>query len=157
VIVNGYRDGTTATTFTTEHPVNGVSDGSVGLGSEAGYFLSNGTLFSFTNSQEATDPPPPSTASAVIPNNFDGNGTSDLLWQNDAGSVAVWRVDGTQAVGSFGLTNPGPSWHIAGSGDFYHNGHSAILWQNDSGEAYIWKMNGTSVVGGGSLGNPGAS
>ena len=46
--------------------------------------------------------------------------------------------------------NPGPSWHVIGSGDFNGDGYSDILWQNtSSGEVYIWEINGTKVIGGG--------
>jgi hypothetical protein len=108
--------------FTAEHPINRVSDGSAGLGSETGYFLSDGTAFSFTNSQEATDPPaPPSTLSAVVPNDFDGNRASDLVWQSTDSSVTVWRVNGTQAAGNADLADPGPSWHIRATGDFWRD------------------------------------
>ena len=34
------------------------------------------------------------------------------------------------AAGSF---NPGPTWHIKGTGDFNGDGRSDILWQNDNG------------------------
>jgi hypothetical protein len=55
-------------------------------------------------------------------------------------------------------TNPGPSWQVIGTGDFYGNGYSDILWQNTDGQAAIWEMNGTSVIGGGLVGaNPGPS
>ena len=55
VIINGYRDGKSATTFPTVHPASGV-DGTAGLGSETGSYV-NGTLFTFNDSMEATDPP----------------------------------------------------------------------------------------------------
>ena len=39
------------------------------------------------------------------------------------------NVDRGGAVGS----NPGPSWHVEGTGDFNGDGKSDILWQNDDG------------------------
>ena len=35
-------------------------------------------------------------------------------------------------VGAVG-TNPGPGWHIKGTGDFNFDGLADILWQNDNG------------------------
>ncbi len=54
-------------------------------------------------------------------------------------------------------TNPGPSWHIVGSGDYDIDQRSDILWQNDDGQAGVWTMNGLSVLGAGVAGsfNPG--
>ena len=60
------------------------------------------------------------------------------------------------AAGPVG-TNPGPSWHIMGSGDYNVDRHSDILWQNDNGRAGVWTMNGLSVLAAGVTGsNPGA-
>jgi hypothetical protein len=55
------------------------------------------------------------------------------------------------------MANPGPSWHVAGAGDFDGDGKADILWQNDDGTPAIWLMNGTSFIGGGGLANPGPS
>ena len=48
--------------------------------------------------------------------------------------------------------NPGPSWHVAGTGDFNGDGKADILWQNSDGTPVIWLMNGTSIIGGGIAG-----
>jgi len=81
----------------------------------------------------------------------------EILWQNTSGEAYIWEMNGTNVIGGGSLGNPGPSWKVIATGDFYDNGGSDILWQNSSGEAYIWEMNGTAYIGGGSLGNPGSS
>jgi hypothetical protein len=86
---------------------------------------------------------------------FNGDGRSDILWQNSSGAVAIWELNGTSIIGGGSLSNPGPSWHAMGSGNFSADGKSDILWQNDSGQVAIWEMNGTTVIGGGSIANPG--
>ena len=91
-----------------------------------------------------------------VTSDFDGDGYSDILWQNTGGEVAIWKMNGTSVIGG-GLGNRGPSWHAIATGHFYANGYSDILWQNTNGEIVIWEMNATSVIGGGSLGNPGSS
>ena len=64
-------------------------------------------------------------------------------------------MSGTNFIGGGGVANPGPTWHIKGTGDFNNDGHSDILWQNDDGSVAIWEMNGTNFIGGGGVGNPG--
>jgi hypothetical protein len=158
VTVNGYRDSRNATTYTDVLPAVGVSFGGTGLGSESGYFVANGSRFNFTDTSEAFDPPPPAVASATARGDFNGDGKSDLLWQNDSGEVVIWEMKETSVIGGGSLGNPGPSWHTIGTGDFNGDGYSDILWQNDNGAVGVWEMNGTSVIGGGQVGsNPGPS
>ena len=75
---------------------------------------------------------------------FSGD-TSDILWQNTNGAVAVWQEQGATLVSSSSVLNPGPSWHIKGTGDFYGDGHTDVLLQNDSGQAALWDMNGATI------------
>jgi len=78
---------------------------------------------------------------------FDGNGTTDILWQHDTlGSLSVWymSVDGSgnpvsvsESVYSGSITG----WSIAGFGDFDGSGTQDILWQNTTtGSLSIWYM-----------------
>ena len=64
---------------------------------------------------------------------FNGDGKSDILWQNTDGTPAIWLMNGTNPIGAavVGASNPGPSWHVEGTGDFNGDGKSDILWQND--------------------------
>ena len=45
---------------------------------------------------------------------FNGDGKSDITWQHDNGTPAVWLMDGTNAtvVGAFGPFNPGATWDM---------------------------------------------
>ena len=42
--------------------------------------------------------------------------------------------------------DPGPTWRIKGTGDFYGDGQSDILWQNDNDMVIIWKMDGSTIT-----------
>ena len=90
---------------------------------------------------------------------FNGDGKSDILWQGDDGTAAMWLMDGTNAtfVGAAGPFNPGPTWHIKGTGDFNGDGKSDILWQGDDGTAAMWLMDGPNATFVGAAGpfNPG--
>jgi hypothetical protein len=89
---------------------------------------------------------------------FYGDGHTDILWQNDNGSVALWEMNGTTITQSgIVAANPGPSWHIAGTGDFNGDGKSDIAWRNDDGSVAVWDMNGTTIQASAVLANPGTS
>ena len=89
---------------------------------------------------------------AVGTGDFNGDGNSDILWQNTStGQASIWEMDGNTRIGGGPVTpNPGPSWKAVGTGDFNGDGNSDILWQNTStGQASIWEMDGNTRIGGG--------
>src|SRR4030095_3835829 len=90
---------------------------------------------------------------------FNGDGKSDILWQNDDGRAAVWLLDGLSLIdGNVVGNNPGIAWQIAGSGDFNGDGKSDVLWQHVNGQPAIWLMDGLGFAGAGLLGtNPGSA
>ncbi|MBF0458526.1 MAG: VCBS repeat-containing protein [Nitrospirae bacterium] len=81
---------------------------------------------------------------------FDGDGKSDILWQNSStGAVAIWLMDNA-TIKSYGsaASSMDAAWQIKGVGDFNGDGKSDILWQNSSTGAVVeWLMNGTSLKG----------
>ena len=93
--------------------------------------------------------------------NFNGDTHADILWQSSSGMPAAWLMNGTNAVtvSGVGSFNPGPSWHVKGSGDFNGDGKSDILWQDSGGTPAIWLMDGTTAVSVSAAGsfNPGPS
>ena len=40
--------------------------------------------------------------------------------------VAVWEMNGTNVIGAASLGNPGPDWHVMGTGDYNGQGRSDI-------------------------------
>ena len=79
---------------------------------------------------------------------FNGDGKSDILWQNDDGTPAIWLMNGSTVLSNSaaGPFNPGPTWHIKGTGDFNGDGKSDILWQGQDGTAAVWLMDGTTAT-----------
>jgi hypothetical protein len=97
---------------------------------------------------------------AVGTGDFNGDGHSDILWQNTTtGQVSVWEMDGNTRIGGGAVSpSPGPSWRAVGTGDFNGDGLSDILWQNANGQVAIWEMDGNTRIGGGAVSpSPGPS
>jgi hypothetical protein len=73
------------------------------------------------------------------PKDFNADGTSDFIWNNDNGTVSVWdsgQISAAHWVSAIGAV-PGSS-HIAGVGDFDGNGHADFFWRDDDGAVFVW-------------------
>ena len=96
---------------------------------------------------------------------FDGNGTTDLIWQNStttlvvvhyfggAGGVVFQRWAYVDSVGA-------PGWKVVGAADFDGNGTPDLIWQNNSTSqviAHYYGGTGGTVLRGWASVNPGAA
>jgi len=83
---------------------------------------------------------------------FNGDGKTDILWQHNDGALAIWSMNGSVIsnggfVTSQGQTvHLGPSWSLAGTGDFNGDGNADMLWRNSNGSLAEWLMNGTTIT-----------
>jgi hypothetical protein len=76
---------------------------------------------------------------------FNGDKTSDILWQNTSGQGAIWLLNNAAPFDESVVdSNPGPSWEVIGAGDFNGDGDADMLWQSTSGQRAVWLMNGTT-------------
>jgi hypothetical protein len=87
--------------------------------------------------------------SIVAVRDFDGDGTPDLLWQNDmTRQVSIWymsRAGASPSMKSWSwVSSDGvPSWTVVGAGDFNADGHMDIVWQDDvTRQVAVWYMLG---------------
>jgi hypothetical protein len=93
-------------------------------------------------------------AALTSKSDFDRDFSSDIVWQNNDGRAAVWLVNGTSVYDAAVVgPNPGPSWHIKGTGDFNEDDRSDIVWQHNDGRVGIWFFNGLNLVGTGVMAN----
>jgi serralysin len=88
---------------------------------------------------------------------FYGDGTSDLLLQNENGATSVWLMNGGVRQGEIVIGNNGPTWHAVAVADFNNDDMADVVWQNDNGSTAVWLMNGTTKVGEANLQNNGPS
>lgn len=84
-----------------------------------------------------------------------GDGNADLIFQNTAGLIFVWFLDGTGNVVNFttgsGL-KPGSKliytgglgdWRIVACADVNGDGKADLIFQNSAGQIYAWFLDGT--------------
>jgi uncharacterized repeat protein (TIGR03803 family) len=78
-----------------------------------------------------------------VAHDFNGDGKSDIVWQNTSGNTAVWLMNGAgvTSIGAFQMSG----WSIVGQRDFNGDGKSDLLWRDGSGNMAMWFMNGTAV------------
>jgi hypothetical protein len=69
---------------------------------------------------------------------FNGDGTSDVLWRNDTGADSIWLMKDGQIASVGNLPTVENTWHIQGTGDFNGDHTNDILWSNNSGANSIW-------------------
>ena len=84
---------------------------------------------------------------ADAPNDFDGDGRADLLWQDtESGFAQIWYLGGPQGVtvtGAANLTKANP-WRIVGIADFDGDGIPDVAWQDPAtGAVQVWFMGGS--------------
>ncbi len=75
----------------------------------------------------------------------DGDGTDDIVWQEDNGQVYYWPIlNGHRTENSedgIKISTPiGKDWHFKGVGDVDGDGTDNIVWQHDSGVVDYWPM-----------------
>jgi VCBS repeat-containing protein len=98
---------------------------------------------------------------AIATGDFNGDGKSDILFQNTS-SKAIEIYEMNQPTGGHWTAVNAPFAQAASgltavaTGDFNGDGKSDILFTNASGQAVIWLMNGDSHIGTKTVAKPGA-
>ncbi len=84
----------------------------------------------------------------VLSGDFNGDGTSDVIWRNADSQTAIWFMNGRTASGALTTQQLTSDWHIEATGDFNGDGKTDILWRNSNTfHTAVWLMNGTTASG----------
>ncbi len=81
---------------------------------------------------------------------FNGPGTTDMLWFNEAtGDVEAWKMSNGAVTGGLGFGYADPSqWKVLGIADFTGQGTDDILWLNqNTGLVGAWLISNGAVTG----------
>ena len=127
-------------------------------GTAAGTSLLNAATVSFNTPGSVVVKPVEITGTLpgkAVVGDFNGDGKSDLLLQNDNGAIVIETTNGLAVTGGGLINSPGPTWHVVGTADFNGDGQNDILLQNDNGAIVDYLMNATTITAGNLLTNPG--
>jgi hypothetical protein len=72
---------------------------------------------------------------------FNGDNYTDILWENDAGVVAIWDLNNSTMLASKTVGQLPSNWHIIDTGDYNGDHKTDILLRNDAGVVATWDMN----------------
>ena len=84
---------------------------------------------------------------AISSGDFNGDGKSDILWQNTSSkAIKVYEMNGSDVINA-PATQAAAGLTAIGTGDFNGDGNSDILFQNVAGQAVVWFMYGDIHTG----------
>jgi hypothetical protein len=84
-----------------------------------------------------------------VANDFNGDGTQDIILQDNGGFLAAWYMSGDDVLSTSFLTpnNVGDlGWKAIGSADFDGDGRPDLLFQHTDGSLAVWKLNGVTMA-----------
>jgi hypothetical protein len=155
------ESGQTSPALSNSHDFNGDGKADlIGQNQSTGqlyYWLMNGTTYvssGYLFNGQAVD----TNWKIVGVGDFNADGKSDLVWQNQStGQLYYWLMNGIALQSSGYLFNGqavDTNWKIVGIGDFNADGKTDLIWQNQAtGQLYYWLMNGIALQSSGYLFN----
>jgi hypothetical protein len=84
----------------------------------------------------------------VVQNDFNGDGSQDIVFQDNGGFLAAWYMSGDDLKSS-AFFNPKTvgdvRWKVIGSGDFDGDSKPDVLFQHTDGTLAVWTLNGVTL------------
>ncbi len=82
---------------------------------------------------------------------FFGDRNTDIVLQNNDGSVALWDVNGTTVLGAGLVANPGPTWHIEGTAGGIAITPGSGSFTDAAGNIYTLSAGGVAEINGAAI------
>lgn len=79
---------------------------------------------------------------AVDAEDFDDDGSADIVFQHDDGRIAIRLMTSSSNTSAFIIGTINPSWRIVGVTDFDGDGDNDILFQHANANLAVWLMDG---------------
>lgn len=78
---------------------------------------------------------------------LNGDGKSDIVFQDADGFLAAWFMNGSELVEASLLSpnNAGEGWRAVANGDFNKDGKADLLFQHTDGSLAVWYMDGVTL------------
>ncbi len=114
----------------------------------------NGLVNAFTTMTDPATGLQAITFQSSPKSDFNRDGMSDIVYQNDNGAIVVDTQANLTLTGAASVANPGAAWHVVGTGDLNGDGYSDILLQSQDGGVVDYLMNGSAVASVNLLGVP---
>lgn len=76
---------------------------------------------------------------------LNGDGTTDFIFQNGAGQLYGWNMDGAGMMASGGYVYGGGlgNWRLRAVADINNDGFRDLIFQNNAGQIYVWYLDGS--------------
>jgi exo-beta-1,3-glucanase (GH17 family) len=78
--------------------------------------------------------------SVVGTGDFNGDHTTDILFQSTGGDIGTWLMQNGKVESATSLGSPGPNWSIIGTGDLYGDGTDDIVFRATDGTLADWRI-----------------
>jgi RHS repeat-associated protein len=83
---------------------------------------------------------------------LNGDGKSDLIFENEDGSVVAYLINGTAVTASAAFMVAGSGWRLTHVADLNGDGKSDLIWRHTTtGQVYVWLMDGLTGISGTSI------
>ena len=82
---------------------------------------------------------------------FNGDGKSDIFWDNGSGGRWAYFMNGAVVASMQPMPSAAAGWQVVQFGDFNGDGKVDLLWRNGAAptQHWIYLMNGNAAIGGG--------
>jgi len=114
-------------------------------GDVVGWLMDGSTIRTFGTVTSGIDP---NAWLLVAVGDLDGDGKSDLVWENaQTGDIVEWLMDGL-TIKSYSTLFAGPNseWLVVGAGDLDGDGKSDLILENlNTGDVVEWLMDGATI------------